>query len=49
MDKEQKKQRLIKAGYTVQETGSNLKIRAAKGSVVITGTINQVHQEVFNR
>lgn len=47
MDKEQKIARLIKAGYQIQENGN--KIRAAKGSLVINGTINQVHQEVFNQ
>ena len=39
--------RLKKAGYQVQEKGN--KIRAAKGSLIINGTINQVHKEVFNR
>ena len=42
---QQKIDRLKKAGYQVQEKGN--KIRAAKGSLIINGTINQVHKEVF--
>ena len=44
---QQKIDRLKKAGYQVQEKGN--KIRAAKGSLIINGTIYQVHKEVFNR
>lgn len=44
---QQKIDRLKKVGYQVQEKG--YKIRAAKGSLIINGTINQVRKEVFNR
>lgn len=44
---QQKIDRLKKVGYQVQEKGN--KIRSAKGSLIINGTINQVHKEVFNR
>ena len=44
---QQKIDRLKEVGYQVQEKGN--KIRAAKRSLIINGTINQVHKEVFNR
>ena len=47
MEPQQKIDRLKKTGYQVQEKGN--KIRVTKGSLIINGTINQVHKEVFNR
>lgn len=47
MEPQQKIDRLKKAGYQVQEKGN--KIRVTKGSLIINGTINQVHKEVFNQ
>ena len=47
MDPQEKIDRLKKAGYQVQEKGN--KIRVTKGSLIINGTINQVHKEVFNQ
>ena len=44
---QQKIERLKKVGYQVQEKGN--KIRAAKDSLIINGTINQVYKDVFNR
>lgn len=47
MEPQQKIDRLKKAGYQVREKGN--KIRVTKGSLIINGTINQVHKEVFNQ